>query len=225
LIEDDSVKMQADEGTNTSSQTERKDQTQIQSSTGSETTVSETNPADNHEDQQATNQELDQFTREPLKLGITLSRLYHRVGAKFGKDATGSLREVVGDVVRMKQEGVRPPDQHQRIRGKYGTNFGALIQGLSAIKLRTEGTMPKGYEKTVLYSKGQATGNHPPNNPSSDGGKRPSEGSVNPNQNAANQNSAIDEFMDDACKYIQFVAIGRSRMLGADLQAALRALA
>jgi len=196
--EDGSVKTQADEEVKPLSQTELKDRTEVQPSTSHEVTASEANPAVNHEDEQPSNQELDEFTRDLFKHGITLSGVYHRVGAKFGKDTTAILREVAKDVVRMKQERVRPPDQHRRIREKYGTNFGGLIQGLSAIKLRSDGTMPKGYEKTVLYSKGQATGKHPSNNPSSDGGNRPSEGSVNPSQNPSN-----DEFNEgEALFYI-----------------------
>ena len=202
-INDGSVKPQADEDAKVSSRSEHEDRTEVQPSTSHGVIASEANPAVNHEDEQTSNQELDEFTRDLFKHGITLSGLYHRVGAKFGKDATGILREVVGDVVRMKRDRVRPPDQHRRIREKYGTNFGGLIQGLSAIKLRSDGTMPKGYEKTVLYSKGQATGKHPSNNPSSDGGNRPSEGSVNPGQNPSN-----DEFnIDDALRYIELVAI------------------
>lgn len=72
--------------------------------------------------------------------------------AEFGKDATGMLREVVKEIVTMKQDHVRPPDQHRMIRQKYGANFGPLIQGLPAIELTSDGTMPKRDERLVLYS-------------------------------------------------------------------------
>jgi len=203
--EDGSVKTQADEVAKASSQRERKDVTQVLATTSREVTGSDTNPAGSREDEQITNQELDEFTREPFKDGITLSKLYHRVGAKFGKDATQILREVVGDVVKMKRERVRPPDQHKRIRDKYGTNFGGVIQGLSAIKLRSDGTMPKGFENTVLSSKGQAARSHAPNNPTIDGARLPAEGVVNPGQNPMVRTNELD--MLEVFTYTQLMAI------------------
>lgn len=98
-----------------------------------------------------------EYVRPYLTNGISLTDLRREIGNKKGKEWNTMLNNIVGYIVRLKEQRIPTKHQYAQVRNEFANNCGPIVIAMGRIPVTNQGTMPDQWEKSILCSNSRRT--------------------------------------------------------------------